>query len=419
MALTHREDKVSTRVLRAIAVIVLIGTLVTGFPAVATPGVPARNATIGCPLYFSDDLVLVYKEGHLYKATDEGWRELSPPEQLGQLQVMPGGEIYGVGGSTGRPIYRSADRGETWEHVGQFLEFADLFFPSPMPDVFFAGVRYDWPFYPGSPAGIYRSTDAGATWERVLGEWSGGHDMAFSPQFADDHIAFASLSQYHSASGVWVTEDGGETWDMTSVPSGDDLAGHFLAVSPQFSQDRTVFAVAGFGLYKSTDAGTSWSEVLSGYDSFMSLMPHVPVLSQDYARDQTLLLWSYDTGLHLSQDGGESWQTIYVSGYEHGRYVCGGGVRHPGPFEPLAPPLPGPYHIYLPLVSRYTEPQLEIWVMVESMSPPSYSLFRSRNYGATWEEVPVFEANSWLYLPLIASGLTGILPIAQTSVSVN
>ena len=52
-----------------------------------------------------------------------------------------------------------------------------------------------------------------------------------------------------------------------------------------------------------------------------------------YAEDQTLLQWSYEMGLYLSQDGRpETWRIIYKSDEQNLTNVCGAGLRRSGPF---------------------------------------------------------------------------------------
>jgi photosystem II stability/assembly factor-like uncharacterized protein len=373
--------------------------------AIAVPSVPS-GTPVGCGyehFVFHQDLVLVSRvEGGifagLYKATNGEWKWLPAPT-FSWMKAAPGEIIYLYSqAGPGHPnrVYRSMDGGETWELAGEDIPSAGVgtfIFPSPMPDMVFLGVG-DLPFTPGV-RGIYKSTDGGATWQKVL-EGGNGVWVAFSADFASDGTAFAALDEYRISLGVWKTEDWGETW----VKKSDGLAygltggGHkWVMVSPQYPQDQTAFTTDATGFYKTIDGGESWFRLPDRAGDI--------TLSPNYAVDQTILATS-PVSLRLSQDGGESWQLL-------GEYdSVTAGIRIPGPFgassAPPAPP-PGPHRVYLPLVGhRMGDRTLEFWLV--RLWPAGNSvecyLYRSYDFGVTWEELFVFEAAHWLYLPLVS-----------------
>ena len=114
-----------------------------------------------------------------------------------------------------------------------------------------------------------------------------------------------------------------------------------------------------------------------------------------YATDHKLLVGREDTGLFLSRNGGQSFEQV-LSGY-----VGAWGVRQQGPFESMtAAPVPsGPYRVYLPLVSHEST-ALEFWVIRPTGLFGDCYLYRSRDEGVTWKEIPVLEASNWIYLPI-------------------
>lgn len=388
--------QVDFKVLVCLAVVFITVALGFGQQSVASPSTPQSLYAEGH--YFSQDLLLVSTSEGLLQATNEGWRQIYPDAV--QPLVSLGGAIYLYRHAT-YEIRRSLDGGETWSLAGTF-PFTDtitgeFLSASPITDTVFMGVSYSFP-ETGPLKGIYKSTDGGVVWRKVLDGYSASR-ITFSPNFAQDGIAFTEFGSYKTTFGVWKTEDWGETWFHSSegLPVGGTLTGHVISISPQFAQDQTVFAISDYGVYKSMHGGESWF----GVGNPPGYFPNKIAVSPNYIHDQTLLTGDYNEGLFLSQDGGESWQPIDFD--VSPRHV---GIRLVGPFrswpEPPPPDPPGPYRVYFPIVATgISSPGLELWV-VEYNGPDPCRLYRSQDYGITWEEVQVFEQSYWLYLPLVA-----------------
>jgi photosystem II stability/assembly factor-like uncharacterized protein len=365
--------------------------------------------------YFGQDLVVVgvlqeavpQPNVILYKATDAGWHQLPAPQGT-ELRVTPDKTLY-IFNMDNRQIYRSTDLGETWAWVAATPVFTDSqswdFYPSPVPDLFLLSVIHEPLGDPGQQ-GIYKSADGGATWKLV--QAGNSYDVAISPNFAQDGIAFASFRSYKFSLGILKTTDWGETWRLSSngLLVGMDWLGYNIAISPQFAQDQAVFAASGLGIYKSTDQGESWSMLFSPDD--MRRMPHDLALSPDYLHDQTLVmwgewqhLWNDPDGVRLSRDGGYSWQTLVKPA--EGEDIWNVGLRYPGPFAaPKAPPPPGSHRIYLPWVGQSAETRFEFWYASDNYYDGICYYYHSTDDGTTWEKLFVFEASQWLYLPLVS-----------------
>ena len=119
----------------------------------------------------------------------------------------------------------------------------------------------------GSVGGVFKSDDAGSTWQptgpgqsplATGGELDPAPLLAISPGFVTDGTLFAGTE-----SGLHVTHDGGGQWteiESGPITSAADITA--VAVSPDFVDDGTVLvSVRGDGLYRSTDGGTTFSEV--------------------------------------------------------------------------------------------------------------------------------------------------------------
>lgn len=137
----------------------------------------------------------------------------------------------------------------------------------------------------GDPGVLFESRDGGESWQlnRALfehptrGDWQPGggglclHSISTWPS-EPDRLAVAI-----SAAGVWLTEDGGESWRQGNqglvaryLPEekreeSSALCVHHLERSPQ--RPERLFIQFHGGVYRSDDAGESWAEIGAGLPS--------------------------------------------------------------------------------------------------------------------------------------------------------
>lgn len=80
--------------------------------------------------------------------------------------------------------------------------------------------------------------------------------VAVSPDFAHDGMAFAGMCGTPGARrGLWCTYDGGRTWEHLI----HRWEPEFLAISPNFSRDATLWAICDQGRVRcSRTSGASW-----------------------------------------------------------------------------------------------------------------------------------------------------------------
>src|ERR1700724_1992437 len=107
-----------------------------------------------------------------------------------------------------------------------------------------------------------------------------------------------------TGAGVSRREDGGAGWVRTS--RGLDLDVQALSVDPR--TPATVYAIAGYNLWKSVDAGATWAKTAqpAGASSILSLAiaPQAPVTL--YAGTDTVR----QSAVHQSVDGGATWKQL-------------------------------------------------------------------------------------------------------------
>ncbi|MEL7061368.1 MAG: glycosyl hydrolase [Acidobacteriota bacterium] len=149
-------------------------------------------------------------------------------------------------------VFRSDDAGETWTHVG--LEASDrigriIVDPRDGDRVYVAvlGRLYT----PGGPRGVFRTLDGGDTWEHVLdtsseSPWTGVIDLVLDPKTPEVLYAASwhrerrpwDFVEGGEGSGIWKSVDAGTTWTRLGggLPSGEHVGRIGLAVFPENPQ---------------------------------------------------------------------------------------------------------------------------------------------------------------------------------------
>ena len=217
----------------------------------------------------------------------------------------------------GEGVYHSSDGGKTWSlkgleetrHIGRIV-----IHPSDPDVVWVAAVGHL--FGPNPERGVFRTRDRGATWERVLyiDEDTGVIDLAMDP--ADPDILYAATYQRRRrawgfvgggpASGIQKTTDGGETWRELSdgLPEGD-MGRIGLAVSPRDA--NLVMAIVEAddgGVFRSEDKGESWRKV----NDLNQRPMYYSTLRIDPNDEQRV--YQVAGALHRSTDGGASFTAL-------------------------------------------------------------------------------------------------------------
>jgi photosystem II stability/assembly factor-like uncharacterized protein len=184
--------------------------------------------------------------GGVWKTIDAGrvWAPVfdsQPVASIGALAVAPSSPdvVYvGSGESTlrdstgyGNGVYKSTDAGRTWRHIGlddtQHIGKVAVD-PKNANIVFVAAIGHLYDAHP--ERGLYRSLDGGGTWRKVLfkNDSVGAVDVVIDP--TNSQVVYASL--WNTRRPTWYT------YQPTNGPGG--------------------------GLYKSTDGGSTWTQLTSG-----------------------------------------------------------------------------------------------------------------------------------------------------------
>ena len=205
--------------------------------------------------------------GGLWKTTDGGRSWHSQTDHFPSLSVsslvMAESDhniIYlGTGGDAwsepvnGLGIFRSSDRGETWEHLASTMENQDfvdvyrLLIDPENPNIVMAATN----------GGIFRTSDSGLIWDNVCCSTKLTHftTLIAQPRNFDMQIAVGEYTfPFYSL-------DAGSTWQQTYLPLAESPPQRTeIAFSP--SDPNIVYAATydtnSSNLYKSNDGGITW-----------------------------------------------------------------------------------------------------------------------------------------------------------------
>ena len=228
--------------------------------------------------------------GGVWKTTDYGrtWMPIfddQPTGSVGSIAVAlsdPNIVYVGSGEGLQRPdlsvgdgIYRSADAGKTWTHLGlrDGQQIPQIAVDPRDPNRILVAVA-GHPYGPNEERGIFRSTDGGQTFQRVLfkDENTGGADVLMDPQNPD--IAYAALWEARQGpweNGVWngtgggifKSTDNGKSWTQLKAGLPDGIIQANLAIAPS-SPNRLFASVGtptGVSLFRTDDGGENWTIV--------------------------------------------------------------------------------------------------------------------------------------------------------------
>lgn len=303
------------RTIPAVVLLALVGLVASG--PLSFPRVAAQSATVDPVLY-----------------SGMQWRSVGPAR---------GGRSIAVGGSDARPneywfgavgggAWKTTDGGTTWAPMTDgkitMSSVGALGVCQSNPDVVYIGggeVAFRGNIIQGD--GVYRTTDGGKTWTHLgLKDSQAVARLRVHPTNCDTVYAAVLGQTYndHPERGVFKSTDGGTTWkktlyrneksgavDLTIDPKNPNVL--FASVWEAF---RTPWSMSsggpGSGLFKSTDAGDTWTEITGhpGLPKGLWGKVGVTVSPVDGNRVWALVENEADGGLFMSDDAGATWTKV-------------------------------------------------------------------------------------------------------------
>ncbi len=225
--------------------------------------------------------------------------------------------------------------------------------------------------------GVMKSTDGGITWQPITDKYFGGTIGSIAVSESNPNVVYVGTGEYDirgnvsNGDGVFKSTDAGKTWSYVGLRDTRQIAR--VRIDPR-NPDIVYVGAQGHvwgpnadrGVFKSTDGGKSWRKVLFRNDSTgvsdLIIDPNDPntlyaAFWQSYRTPWKLVSGGAGSGIFKSTDGGEHWTEI---------------TRNPG--------LPRGIIGDIGLAMSPSKPG-RVWAIVEA---DSGGVFRSDDGGATW-----------------------------------
>ena len=278
--------------------------------------------------------------GGVFKTTDDGitWKNISDgffktgsvgaiavAESDPNIVVVGMGEhaARGVMTSMGDGVYKSMDAGKTWSHLGldKTRHISDVVIHPTNPNIIYVtaqGAQYA----PSKERGIYKTTDGGKTWKNILSVNNTTGASSLSMDMTNPRILYASMWQHQrypwvmesggENSGLFKSTDAGTTWTKMKLGLPKDFGKSGISVS-RANPDR-VFAVieaAGKkgGVYRSDNAGKTWKQVNSNRVNIARSWYYMEIFADPQNENTVYVL---NAPVMKSIDGGKSFSNIPV-----------------------------------------------------------------------------------------------------------
>ncbi len=261
------------------------------------------------------------------------WRSIGPNRGGRSIAVsgVKGRPREAYFGATGGGLWKTVDAGNTWAPVtdGQITSSSvgAVAVSESNPDVLYIGMGESCirgNIMPGD--GVYKSTDAGRTWATIGFTKSDAISKIRIHPTNHDIVYVASFGLYSGPSderGVFKSIDGGKTWKRVlfrdtktgAVDITIDRKNPNVLYASLWEAYRVEYQMSsggpGSGLFKSTDAGETWTEITRNQGLPAGMVGRIGVaVSGGDSNRVYALVENENGGLFASDDAGATWRLV-------------------------------------------------------------------------------------------------------------
>jgi photosystem II stability/assembly factor-like uncharacterized protein len=291
---------------------------------------PAGKGAIRCPVVVDRDepdrLYAATNRAGIFISVDAGrsWRESNQGlvyKEVWSLEQHPKtGELYaGTGPSA---LFKSTDRGETWIECQQlrFLPTTKNWtFPGPpyvshVKDIGLCAADATIIYCSIEEGGVIRSRDGGVTWDQI-DEGNGIYDDVHTVTVMPDNHEFLVAT---TGKGVYRSLDAGDSWTLSCEGLGTRRYMSHLVLHP--SRPKVAFTAAAAvpppewpkgansAFFRSEDQCLTWERLSGGLPEPIAAAPRCT--GGDPEDPDAVFVGMTDGSVWMTEDGGESFRQI-------------------------------------------------------------------------------------------------------------
>ena len=262
-------------------------------------------------------------------------------------------------------------------------------------------------FIAAAQGGVWKSTDGGRNWKPM----SDKQDslaigaLAIDPQHPDvlyagtgegNLMGSTSLRSYYGC-GLFKTENGGRDWKLT--PSEHELnnqspfkGARFFSIAVNPKDTNTIFVATSFGVYRSTDKGSTWTPMTDGLPKKQDMKAASDV---KIAPSNGAIVYAafWGSGIYKTENGNESnpkWEALVDKDSKfppHGRIVLDVSKSDPDRIYTFMTSSGGNKYFFYISGNRGST-----WTQI-NLPPPTDTKFRSLGKGGNYNLIIAVDYN--------------------------